>query len=189
MAIKFKTAYGEYENDYTPHGSKLIPEYGYIKKVVDDLDLNGKKVGSHEEIVFDIIGEINVQEQIDSYRSTTEIKEIFKRYIAGDTSVITQRVGEYLDTVGCPETLLDAQLMMKNGDILWNNLPADMKEKYDNNVDLFLQAAASGKLYDDFNIDRENLQKDAANTIQQKDDEITELRKQIADMQKGVKYE
>ena len=103
MAAKFKTAYGVYKNSPTPSGSDIQPEFGYVKKVVDEFDANGKKTGSHEEIVFGCTGSHSISEEINSYRSSTEIKEIMKRYTAGDMSVLTRRVGDYLDTLGCPE--------------------------------------------------------------------------------------
>ena len=189
MANNYSVVYGWLDKKFTsPVGCDEVPEYSYVKEKVIDKDINGKKVGEHEEIVFKCTGAHSQKEYINSFRSTTELKEIFKRYMAGDTSVLEKRVGDYLDIVGCPESLLDAQLMLKNGEVLWNKLPADIKEKYDNNVELFINAAVSGKLYEDFNIDKDKISKvEEANKAQA--DEISQLKAQIAEMQKGVKYE
>lgn len=169
----------------TPCGSDDIPEFGYVKKVIDDFDLNGKKVGSHEEIVFEQTGKHSQSEYINSFRSTTDIKEIFKRYQAGDVSVLEKRIGEYADTVGAPESLLDAKLMLMNGEKIWNEIPASMKEKYDNSVEKFITAAMNGELNADLASSQEEIKKAAS--VQS--DEIAELRKQIEEIKGGVKYE
>lgn len=189
MANNYSVVYGWLDKKYSsPVGCDEVPEYSYIKEKKVDLDANGKKAGEHEEIVFKCTGAHSQSEVINSYRSTTELKEIFKRYMAGDTSVLQKRVGEYLDIVGCPDNLLDAQLAVKNGEQLWDTMPSDIKEKYDNNVEKFISAAVTGKLYEDFNIDKDKLSK-AEETTKAQADEISQLKAQIAEMQKGVKYE
>ena len=116
MAENYSVIYGWTDKKfYTPIGSDDKPIYGYVKKKVDDLDDSGKKVGSHDEIVFEQIGTESISDYINSFNDTTDIKKIFERYQMGDVSVLTKRVGDYVDTVGCPESLLDAQLMLKNG--------------------------------------------------------------------------
>lgn len=182
---KFKVSYVNYINDTTPSGSDDAPDFGYVKKTVDDFDLNGKKVGSHEELVFEQVGSHSISEYVNSFRSSTDIKEIFKRYQAGDTSVLEKKIGDYVDTVGAPESLVDAKLMLMNGEKLWNELPSTLKDKYDNSVDKFIEAAMSGKLSGVL-----------AETVSQQDDftkkqadEIAELRKQIDEIKGGVKYE
>lgn len=196
MPNNYSVVYGWLDKKYTsPAGCDEVPDYSYVKEKVIDKDVSGKKVGEHEEIVFMCTGAHSQKEYINSFRSTTELKEIFKRYMAGDTSVLEKRVGDYMDTVGCPESLLDAQLMLKNGEVLWNQLPSDVKEKYDNDVEKFINAAISGKLYEDFNIDKSKLAdseaavKKAEETAKAQADEISRLNAQIAELQKGVKYE
>lgn len=189
MAENYSVVFGFQKRFLASRGSDQIPEYAYIKEKVIDKDTEGKKVGEHEEIVFKCVGSHSQSELVNSYRSTADIKEIFKRYISGDTSVLTKRVGEYLDTVGCPDNLLDAQLMLKNGELLWQKLPTDIKEKYGNNVEKFIEAAYSGKLYDDFSIDKESLKAEAAKVQAAQADEIADLKKQIDDLKRGVKYE
>ena len=157
---EFKTAYGVYENEPTPIGSDEKPVFGYVKKVVDDLDSNGKKVGSHEEIVFEQTGTESVSEYINSFTDTTDIKKIFERYQMGDVSVLTKRVGEYVDTVGCPETLLDAQLMLKNGSQVFDSIPASIKEKFDNNVEKFINACSDGTVWDIAGLTQQESQED-----------------------------
>ena len=91
-----KTAYDVYENEPTPSGSDVKYTYGYVKKTIDDLDDKGKKVGLHEEIVFESIGEESISEFINSFEDTTDIKKIFQRYQMGDVSVLSKRVGEFV---------------------------------------------------------------------------------------------
>ena len=166
----------------TPVGSDDAPDFGFVKKKVDDYDANGKKIGSHDELVFDQVGTHSISEYINSFNDTTDIKKIFEKYQAGDVSVLTRRVGEYIDTLGCPETLLDAQLMLKNGQILFDQLPADIREKYENNVEKFIQGAMSGELGEFFDLSK--------NESKAKDDELAQLRAKVEEYEKGgIKYE
>ena len=181
----FKTPYGVYVNESTPVGSDEKPVFGYVKKVVNDLDDNGKKVGSHEEIVFEKTGSESISEFINSFEDTTDIKKIFERYQMGDVSVLSKRVGEYVDSVGCPETLLDAQLMLKNGDKLFNDLPASIKEKFNNDVGQFVQAAQDGTLFEKSGLPQQ-VEEDKK-TISTQQDEITRLKSLLDEG--GIKYE
>ena len=182
--MSYSVIYGYSDNKglFTPCGSDDAPDFGYVKEKVDDFDANGKKIGSHEELVFKQVGSHSIQEYISSFDDTTDIKKIFERYQAGDVSVLTKRVGEYLDTLGSPESLLDAQLMFKNGESLFNQLPADIKNKYDNDPLKFVQGAMSGELGEYFDI--------AKNESKAKDDELAQLRAKVEELEKGgIKYE
>ena len=185
MADKFKTAYGLYQNVSTPVGSDDKPTFSYIKKTVDDLDDSGKKVGSHEEIVFEQTGTESISEYINSFTDTTDIKKIFERYQMGDVSVLTKRVGDYVDTVGCPESLLDAQLMLKNGTKLFDEIPASIREKFDNDPEKFVQSAIDGTLFEKSGLPQQA--EEDKKTISTQQDEITRLKK-ILD-EGGIKYE
>ena len=181
----FKTAYGVYQNESTPVGSPERPVFAYVKKTIDDLDDNGKKVGSHEEIVFEQVGTENIDEYINSFNDTTDIKKIFERYQMGDVSVLTKRVGDFVDTVGCPETLLDAQLMLKNGTQLFDSIPSPIREKFDNDPEKFIQAASDGTLWEKAGLTRD-VQEDKK-TISSQQDEITRLKSLLDEG--GIKYE
>lgn len=182
--MSYSVIYGFSENKglFTPCGSDDAPDFGYVKKKIDDFDANGKKIGSHDEIVFEKIGSHSIKEYINSFNDTTDIKKIFEKYQAGDISVLTRRVGEFVDSVGAPETLLDAKLMMMNGEKLYGDLPVDIKNKYDNSVDKFIEACFNGKIYEDFPQTGEKL--DKANQ-----DEIASLKAQLEELKGGVKYE
>lgn len=185
MAVEFKTAYGVYSNIPTPCGSDDKPVFAYVKKEVPDLDDNGKKVGSHEEIVFEQTGTESISEYINSFNDTTDIKKIFERYQMGDVSVLTKRVGEYVDSVGIPDNLLDAQLMLKNGEKLFNEIPASIREKFDNDHEKFVQAAIDGTLFDKSGLVQKTEEQETVVKSQQ--DEIARLKSLLDEG--GIKYE
>lgn len=185
----FKTAYGQYVNETTPVGSDVEFIYGYVKKTIVDYDNEGKKVGSHEEIVFDSTGQRSISEQINSYDDTTDIKKIFERYQMGDVSVLTKRVGDYLDTVGCPENLLDAKLMMMNGEKTFSELPASIREKYDNDPFKFVEACQDGSISNVIT-GLKNEVEEAGKSSKAQADEIATLKAQLEELKNGgIKYE
>ena len=186
MAENYSVIYGWIGKKFTtPAGSDDEPIFGYVKKKVDDLDENGKKVGSHEEIVFEQTGTQSISEYINSFTDTTDIKKIFERYQMGDVSVLTKRVGDYVDTVGCPDTLLDAQLMLKNGSQLFDSIPAEIREKFDNDPEKFVQASIDGTVFEKSGLPKQ-VEEDKK-TISSQQDEISRLKSIIEEG--GLKYE
>ena len=190
----FITAYGTKPIFTTPVGSDEKPEFGYVKEMVADNVDSGKKVGEHEEIVFKQTGSSSISEYINSFNDTTDIKKIFARYQMGDVSVLSKRVGEFIDSVGCPETLLDAQLAMKNGDKVFSELPASVREKFDSDPLKFVQACQDGTIaqyLEAYDITLNNAVDSGHETykeLQESNKKIEELQAQIAEL-KGVKYE
>lgn len=189
MANNFISAYGPKPVIKTPVGSDIKPEFGYVKKIVDDFDNEGKKAGSHEEIVFEQTGTSSISEYINSFTDTTDIKKIYERYQVGDVSVLTKRVGDFIDTLGCPDNLLDAKLMLMNGSKAFDELPASIKEKYDNDALKFVEACQNGSISQVISgLNNQVVEGEKATKTQA--DEIAELRAQIASLQKGgVDYE
>ena len=100
-----------------------------------------------------------------------------------------KRVGDYIDTLGCPDNLLDAKLMLMNGTKAFDELPASIREKYDNDALKFVQACQDGSISDVITGLNNQVVESDKNTKSQAD-EIAELRAQIASLQKGgVDYE
>lgn len=183
---KFKVNYVNYVNSSTPSGSDDIPDFGYIKKVNNDSGL--------EEIVFEQIGSHSQSEYINSFADSVDLKKLMERYQHGDITVLSKRIGDYIDSVGVPDNLLDAKLMIQNGEKAFADLPSDIKDKFANDPMKFIQACQDGSIKDVIKgldeqqkIDQEI--KNVSYKIQdQQAQQIKDLQAQIAEL-KGVKYE
>lgn len=132
----FRTAYN-YDNfkglpfSYkTESGSPMKNEYGYKR------DNFGRKV-------LEKTGETNLYELIQLSLEDTKIENILARCAAGDTSMLHPTGGQYLDTTELPNNLIEAQQAIQQLENTWQDLPMDIKNKYNNDVEYFI--GQSGK--------------------------------------------
>lgn len=54
------------------------------------------------------VGQIDVQEQINSYRDGVDLGKMIERFKRGDTSAISRKQGFYADATECPTDLASA---------------------------------------------------------------------------------
>lgn len=132
----FRTAYN-YDNfkglpfSYkTESGSPMKNEYSYKR------DNFGRKV-------LEKSGETNLYELIQLSLEETKIENILARCAAGDTSMLHPTGGQYLDTTEMPNNLIEAQQAIQQLENTWADLPMEIKNKYNNDVEYFI--GQSGK--------------------------------------------
>jgi hypothetical protein len=128
---RFRTAYEPRERHYISTGNGYEPEYAY------EINKQGQK-----ELVK--IGEINVYEMIQSHYEETKIENILASVAAGDTSMLRPD-GIYADITGQPKSLLEARQQIQHLENMWYGLPAETREKYDNNLEKFVNESGSEK--------------------------------------------
>lgn len=182
--MEFRVNYKNYKNSSTPSGSDKIPDFGYVKEEVNGV----------EQIVFKEVGSHSQREYINSFADSVDLQKLMERYQAGDISVLSKRVGEYMDTVGMPDNLLDAKLMMMNGEKAFSELPPKVKEQYGNDPMKFIQACQDGSIKNVINGLDECLETttdinvETNKKLNESNKKIEELQAQIEEL-KGVKYE
>lgn len=121
----FLTAYGEVRKDGSiPSGQETEAKYEY-------------KINKHGQKKLEIVGEVNVYEQIQTYAEENKLENIMARCIAGDTSVLRPD-GIYGDITNLPTNLIEARQAMQNLENTWNSVPQDIKNKYNNSLDEFI---------------------------------------------------
>lgn len=92
-----------------------------------------------------------LNEFVQASLEDTKIYNIISRYQRGDESALNKVVGQYMDVVGMPTNLAEAQNALINIERNFNKLPAELKEKFNNNVNEFVQVVSTGKLADVMN--------------------------------------
>lgn len=78
-------------------------------------------------------GKENIQEIINSHRDTCDMNFILHQLNLGNTSVLNVREGFYADLTGAPKTMAEALQIMIEGEQAFNQLPVEVKQKFDNN--------------------------------------------------------
>lgn len=128
--IEYRTAY-DYEKKElkgkTPSGRPYKDEYGY------EIDKYGRKI-------LVKTGETNLYEIIQESLEETKIENILKRVAIGDNSMMRPD-GIYADLTEMPSNLIEARQAMQKLENLWGELPKEIKQKYNYNVEEFIGAA------------------------------------------------
>lgn len=126
---KFLTAYGNRKQVYTPSGEKMEFTYGY------EINKRGQKV-------LMINGETDVYAKVQEELEDARIENILARVAAGDNTVFRPE-GIYADITEAPKNLIEARRMMQALENTWGGLPQELREKYDNDVEVFIGASGS----------------------------------------------
>lgn len=87
-------------------------------------------------------GKTNLFDYVQASKEDTLIYNLIDRFARGDVSALSQRVGQYLDVVGLPSTLAEAQQLMIDVQNKFDHLDADVKAKFDNSVSVYVNSVA-----------------------------------------------
>lgn len=95
----------------------------------------------HKDLVE--TGETNRFEAIQQYASQCDIKNIIERAMAGDTSGLYAKQGQYLDVTDMPKNLAEAQQAMLKIKNEFYGLTTDIRNKFNNSVDEYIASFGS----------------------------------------------
>lgn len=88
------------------------------------------------------IGEKNIYEEIQSHKDSVDIHVILGQCMRkGDYSLLYQREGFFGDISEMPTTYAEVLQHVADAEELWKQLPAEVKEKFDNSVAKFYASA------------------------------------------------
>lgn len=114
-------------------------------------------------------GKINIQEEIDSYEESCALENVIKRYVNGDTTALNQHQAKYGDFTQFPKTYAEVLQLQIDSNNLFNSLPVDIKQKFDNDANKFFVMSGS----DEWNKILSPLMK--KETVEEKVEEIKEV--------------
>lgn len=81
---------------------------------------------------------------MESFEDTL-IYNILSRYERGDELALNKVVGQYMDVVGMPSTLAEAQQLLINISNDFDQMPIDVRQKFNNSVSEFVESVSTGK--------------------------------------------
>lgn len=87
-------------------------------------------------------GKDNLFEFVQASKEESLVYNIISRYQRGDLMALNQRVGQYMDVVGMPTNLAEAHQAVIDARRTFDGLPADIRKKFDNSFDLYLEQVA-----------------------------------------------
>lgn len=105
-------------------------------------------IDSDGQITLVCTGKEDIQKLINADRDSCDVNSILQRFQAGDVSAIVRGNPVFLDVTGMPKTLAEAYALNFRAEHAFENLPAEVKAKFDNNFYLFLESAGSEQWFE-----------------------------------------
>lgn len=125
---------GKFRSQFDPH-TRLHTEPGSPVKVVYNPHYN-----AFGELIIEPSGEEDLYGYIQSHKDSCDIHKMLERFAAGDEDALSQAQGFYADTTGMPTTYAEVLNAVLAGEATFNQLPADIKAKFDNSFAVWLSA-------------------------------------------------
>lgn len=126
--------YGRFNRPKTipsPAGDGILRQYEV--RIVD-----GKRVIS-------VASESSLIDKVKEAFPDTLIYNILARHERGDITALNKVQGQYMDVVGMPSTLAQAQQMLIDIRNDFDQLPQDVRKHFNNSVDEFIESVSTGK--------------------------------------------
>lgn len=128
--IQFATAYNLPEKkEATASGSRKKNVYNY-------------RINNHGSKVLEKTGEEDLQDMINSFEEETKIENILARAKLGDRTAIRENI-DFGDLTSIPNNIIEAKRQILTMENYWKTLPMDIKAKYGNNMDKFMNDVGS----------------------------------------------
>lgn len=108
-----------------------------IKKVY------GAKYDAKHNLVVEPKGEENLYAFINSFADSVDLNVLVTRFVNGDREALLQRAGAYIDVSSMPTNLNDFINLSQSATALFDTLPVEVKQKFDNNVMEFVSMVGS----------------------------------------------
>ena len=125
MVMKFRNQFTADSNVFVSNpGSKIVAEYGLV--TAED---GSTSVG--------VVGEKNLDAIIQSNKDTGNVALLVAKYNAGDTEALNRVRGVYGDFRNMPTTYAEMVSRLHECRAVFEALPVDIKEQFDNNPDVF----------------------------------------------------
>lgn len=115
----FKTQYDSRERFHTSIGNPIVETF------TGRYDKNG-------DLQLVSTGTENLYDKIQAEAAACDMDNILRRFANGDISVLSQAQGVYADVADAPMHFTDALNMVRSVEDAFAQLPADEREKFDN---------------------------------------------------------
>ncbi len=146
MVMKFRNIYSNDSADFRCNpGQHIVDEYGLVTS-----DDGVTTVG--------VVGQKNLDAIIQSNKDNGNIALLVARYNAGDTDAFNKVKGVFGDFRNMPTTYAEMVSRLNECRVVFEGLPIEIKEQFDNNPDVFWSEFGSEKftkVFEGFNEDLE----------------------------------
>lgn len=103
------------------------------------------------------VGEDNIYEKIQADRDSCDINILIKRFVSGDVDALNRTQGFYADISNMPKTYLEMLNTVKGAETAFYQLPLEIREKFDNNFNLWFSSMETEDWYKKMTIKKEDI--------------------------------
>lgn len=127
----FRTQYNRIQKNSVP-GDRFAPTYS------PKVDENG---------VIELVesGKVDTYAKIQAWRESCDIKVILQKYINGDSSALNRHMPLFGDFSDSPKSLSDYYQAMIDAENAFNNLPVDVRAKFNHSPSEFFTSIGTDK--------------------------------------------
>lgn len=123
--LKFRNQFTNDSNLFVSNsGSKIVADYGLV-------------TAEDGSTVVGVVGEKNLDAIIQSNKDTGNVALLVAKYNAGDEEALNRVRGVYGDFRNMPTTYAEMVSRLNECRSVFEALPVDIKEQFDNNPDVF----------------------------------------------------
>lgn len=156
--IEFRTSYDR-ESHPSSSGSPWIDNY--------KMKVN-KETGRKELTKIDV--KDNLYDYIQSFADSVDINVVLAKFANGDMSAINHQSGFYGDFTNLPNNIADIHNKLVEMNEFFDNLPKDVREKFDNSYDVFINSFGSQEWFDTISETKDDIS--ATMTDEKKESEV-----------------
>lgn len=134
MKRNFKTQYDERERRVANPGSRMVKKYS-------------GRYDEHGRIILEETGEENLYDYIQSFKDSTDIHVLLKRYANGDSEALAKVQGFYADVTEMPKNFAEVLNIVNDGENFFASLPVEIRSKFGHNFGEFMVAVSDGSIF------------------------------------------
>ncbi|UPW41082.1 internal scaffolding protein [Sigmofec virus UA08Rod_5594] len=105
---------------------------------------------SEGRLIVEASGKVNLYEEIQSHKDSTDIHILLDRYHKGDLDVMARLQedrGVYADVTGMPRTYAEVLNLVHQGELEFMRLPVDVRAKFDHSYEVYMASMDDPKVW------------------------------------------
>ena len=126
-------------------------------------NIYGSKLDKNKNIIIEKKGEENLYAYINSFAESVDINVLLARFANGDKEALLQRAGAYIDIAAMPTNINEFLEYSRNAQALFDTLPIEIKQKFNNNVVEFISSIGNDEWNAIMNTSQQKIKNDFSN--------------------------
>lgn len=146
MSPKFGSRYGKNSRIHCNPGNPIKDKYS-------------TKYDEAGVLQFEVVGQVNTDDEIQSYADSVDLKLLLQRFANGEVDVLQRVQGFFADVTEMPKNYSELLNRVNDAENFFNSLPVEFKQKFNNSSSEFLASVDAQDFMDFFTKPEEGVKK------------------------------